>query len=112
MYILLDDRNTVIEINLNIVRQENNNILVGNHLIYEENDMKIVEVDNVPIDILPMKYFYIDGEFVLNPNFVNPYSDKDVDQLKQEVKQLTTECSELNETILDLTDIIVENMNI
>ena len=49
------------------------------------------------------------SQFVLNPNFVNPYSDKDVDQLKQEVKQLTNECSELNETILDLTDNLIAN---
>ena len=88
MFILLDDRNTVIEINKSIKQQEDGSILVGKHLVYNDENLSIVEVDNVPIDILPMKYFYIYGEFVLNTNWINPYSDEDVDKLKQEVKQL------------------------
>ena len=53
----------------------------------------------LPIKVKPYKHQKIAFNFAL-------------DKLKQEVKELTEECGELNETILDLTDVIVENMNI
>ena len=112
MFLVLNDRNKIIAISKAVTELEDGGIKLNNGLILCDDNLTITEVDSIPNEIKEEKYFYINNEFVLNPNWKEPYSEEDVDKLKQEVKELTEECGELNETILDLTDVIVENMNI
>jgi hypothetical protein len=35
------------------------------------DNFTLVEVETLPLDVIPDKYFYIDGEFIPNPNYTN-----------------------------------------
>jgi hypothetical protein len=35
------------------------------------DNFTLVEVETLPLDVIPDKYFYIDGEFIANPNYTN-----------------------------------------
>lgn len=103
MYLLLNDRNMIIEINSSIKLQDDGTIIVGKYLVVDEVGMSIVKVDEVPIDIIPWKYFYINGEYELNPNW-------EESKLSQKVTELEKDNESLNETIVDLTDFVVSTI--
>ena len=45
---------------------------VSEYLYMIDNGYTCVEITDVPLEVIPEKYFYIDNEFVINPNYVNP----------------------------------------
>ena len=74
MKLLLDSRNLIRYIDTNIVFGiwDDTNTpkwRVGNYYVIG-NDFTLVEVETLPLDVIPDKYFYIDGNFVVNPNYV------------------------------------------
>jgi hypothetical protein len=74
MKLLLDSRNLIRYINTDIELGvwDDTNIQkwrIGNYYVIGE-DFTLVEVETLPLDVIPDKYFYIDGEFIANPNYV------------------------------------------
>lgn len=50
---------------------DDNNIVIG----YSTGNGKVaggIEIDDIPSDFVPYKYKYIDGEYELNPDYVEP----------------------------------------
>ncbi|ABX43303.1 hypothetical protein [Lachnoclostridium phytofermentans] len=77
MKLLLDSRKLIIAISTEITFgtfEGEEKWKVGN-IYYIDNWFTVTDVDDVPIDVIPNKYFYIDGEFVLNPNWANAPED-------------------------------------
>ncbi len=75
MKILLDDRGLILVISNDIefgTFDGEEKWKVGNGMYFIDNNFTMVEVDSVPVEVIPDKYYYIDGEFVLNPNYSNP----------------------------------------
>lgn len=74
MKLLLDSRRLILAINndIELVNHEGyEKWKIGTLLYYMNNDYILEEVDDVPIDIIANKYFFINGEFVINPNWSN-----------------------------------------
>ena len=103
MFLLLDDRNKIKEISNMAIRLEDNTIKIADNLIIGNKEYSIVEVDNVPIEIIPEKYFYINGEYELNTNW-------EESQLSEKVNVLEKDNESLNEAIVDLTEFVVSTM--
>lgn len=74
MFLLLDDLKKIIHIskmaekvtinNVDYIKVSNNNMIV-------DNNYDIVEVENIPVNITTEKYMYVDGEFVINENYID-----------------------------------------
>ena len=92
MFLLLDDRNKIKEISNMAIRLEDDTIKIADNLIIGNKEYVIVEVDNVPIEIIPEKYFYIDGEYTLNTNYID-------DSMIAEYEQRVSTLQELNATL-------------
>ena len=80
-YLLLDSENVILHISTTIDYQENGNPLVdGGTLAYAEAlVVQVIEVDHVPEEVSAHQYCYVDGEFVLNPNWIEPEEPTDWD---------------------------------
>ena len=111
MYLLLDARGLILAIS-SVVEYgtfENekkwkldNGYVIGNNLT-------TVNLDNVPIEIMPMKHYYINGEFMNNPNYTSPNEQElNIQDLKEENSLLKAQVEEheLNqaETELDIDE--------
>jgi len=75
MKLLLDNRNLILVISNDIefgTFEGEEKWKVGNKMYFIDDDFSVAEVESVPVEVIPDKYFYIDGEFVLNPNYSNP----------------------------------------
>lgn len=76
MKMLLDERNKILFITsfaeYGVWDEPNvNKWKIGANEYTLDNNYSVAEVDEVPIDVIPGKYFFIDGSFVTNPNFIN-----------------------------------------
>lgn len=74
MKLLLDSRKLILAIDEVIefcIFEDMQKWKVGSNAYYIDNGFTSEEVLDIPIDVTPLKYFYIDGEFVLNPNWNN-----------------------------------------
>lgn len=74
MKLLLDSRKLIRYINTDIAfgiwdDTDIQKWRIGNYYVIGD-DFTLVEVETLPLDVIPDKYFYIDGEFVANPNYV------------------------------------------
>ena len=105
-YLILNHDDVIIHINNEKVRRQNNgNLLVdeGRLSIAGYLSKEVVEIDestvSIPEDLAPIKYLYKDAEFVLNPNYVEPKTLKD---MESEVEALTTENESLSLQVTDL----------
>jgi hypothetical protein len=73
-YIILDDSQVVIYITNSVTHEQNGNILVDDDriTICEPFFDEVVELAEIPDYVKPVKYRYINDEFVTNPDWVEP----------------------------------------
>lgn len=104
MDLLLDSRKKIMAIDNNITfgvfDEPIEKWKAGNIYFIDCNYTKVSNIE-VPIDIIPNKYFYIDGSFVIDPNYNN--SSMEVSELKQQLSGLNTQMNErLGQTELEV----------
>lgn len=103
MKLLLDSRKLILAIddNIELVNHEGYaKWKIGKYSYYLDEDYTLEEVENVPIDIIANKYFFIEGEFVLNPNWSN--TPEDIAKLQAENTSLKSELSLLQEVVNEM----------
>lgn len=64
---------------MNTIKVNENNIVTA----YSTGDGYIegcMEIEHIPEDFAPNKYMYIDGEYVLNPDYVEPSDEPTSDE--------------------------------
>ena len=75
MYLVLGKKNKeIIYISTTMDYQENGNPLVDNGTLAISVSLvdSVVEVDNIPKEVEVEKYCYIDGQYIINPDWVEP----------------------------------------
>lgn len=104
-YLILDNNNVVFHISDTIGYQENGNPLVDNDTLAIAAILvkEVVEHDEettpIPEDWTSGKYEYLNGEFVVNPNYVEPAPVRD---LEAEVNELQKTVDELRAQIASM----------
>lgn len=74
MKLLLDEKNTIMCINENIITSD---LYDGRYYVKSEDavypiESKLVEVETIPLNVKCVKYKYENGNFVINSDFVEP----------------------------------------
>lgn len=102
MKLLLDSRGMVLSINENIVAKIEDGFKIWDtgNVYMSDNGYSCVEAENISLDIIPQKYFYIDGEFILNPNWIN--TPDEISKLQAENAALKSELSLLQEVVNEM----------
>ncbi|WP_029502484.1 hypothetical protein [Lachnoclostridium phytofermentans] len=103
MKLLLDSRKLILAIDENIEFVTHEGLAkwkIGETTYYLDNNFSVEELIDIPFDIIPIKYFYIDGEFVLNPNWSN--TPEDISKLQAENASLKSELSLLQEVVNEM----------
>ena len=93
MYLLLDDANTILLIT-QTCKKTSIGWQVNKNMIIRKPDATLVEVDEVPDYVEPMKYRYMDGVFSISPHWVEPVNE--MAELKKQVETLTSELNQVN----------------
>lgn len=89
MKLLLNKDNTIVNIAEEITEIEQGYFC--NNCIYPYNidNFSVVEVAEIPSEVKPAKYMYVNGEFKLNPNYVEPINpEQEIRQLKEKIQTL------------------------
>lgn len=78
MYLLLDANKVIIHISPTLGYQENGNVLVNHDSLAYAAILvdEVAEVAEVPAEVATQKYKYMDGAFVLNPDYIEPLPDE------------------------------------
>lgn len=103
MKLLLDSRKLILAIddNIELVNHEGyDKWKIGKYSYYLDEDYTLEEVDEVPVDVIPDKYFFINGEFIINPNWSN--TPEDIAKLQAENASLKSELSLLQEVVNEM----------
>nr|WP_295681489.1 hypothetical protein [uncultured Lachnoclostridium sp.]DAD92270.1 MAG TPA: hypothetical protein [Siphoviridae sp. ctQ0C17] len=103
MKLLLDSRKLILAMDdvIDFVTHESyEKWKVGMFSYYMDNNYTLEEVDEVPIDIVANKYFFIDGEFVVNPNWRN--TPEDISKIQEDNAKLKSELSLLQEVVNEM----------
>ena len=122
MFLLLDDLKKIVSISKMATRETIDDIdyirVSANNLVID-SDFEIVEVDSVPINVVAEKYLYVDGEFVINENYVDDsmvaeYETRlstlqELNATQEEnINKLETDLTSLEEMMLDVTASLLE----
>lgn len=102
MKILVDKRNLVLAIDSDIVFgtfEGEEKWKIGTNAYYIDNGFQVIDA-NVPEKVIPMKYFYINNEFVLNENWSN--TPEEISILQKENATLKTDLSLLQEVVNEM----------
>ena len=87
MYILIDSEGTLRAIGSSITEDTNEQgVIWVNGAGYGLAGQRIVEVVDIPEFVIPDKYKYVDGEFVINENYID--SSK-IEAMQEQIDQLT-----------------------
>lgn len=89
MKLLLDSRKLIIAIgeDISFVMHEGvEKWKVSNSLYYIDEGYTIAEIAELPLDVTQGKYFYIDNQFILNPNWNN--SVEDIQELNNRINEV------------------------
>ena len=87
----------------------------GNILLYAiDNNYSVVEFNpaDKPEDYVEGKYFYINGEFILNPDWVEPplpIEDR-VTQLQEDIAIVAQSAEDSEEALCDLDEIVAQRL--
>lgn len=113
MFVLTNKNNEIIEIsNTYELDEEHRNIIVDNHAIAYAPDeqINVFEIEEIPENIEVSKYCYTEEKgFYKNENYVEPTNpDKEMEDLKEQVKTLTKENQNLNEQITEIQLAMIE----
>ena len=122
MFLLLDDLKKIVYISKMATRETIDDIdyirVSANNLVIDSG-FEIVEVDSVPINVVAEKYLYVDGEFVINENYVDDsmvaeYETRlstlqELNATQEEnISKLETDLTSLEEMMLDVTASLLE----
>nr|DAI96724.1 MAG TPA: hypothetical protein [Caudoviricetes sp.] len=102
MDLLLDTRGLILSINPKFTTYEEDGYKFwkSGTLSIADNSYKCVTVESVPVDVTPSKYFYLSGEFILNPNWNN--ATEEIIKLQKENTTLKTDLSLLQEVVNEM----------
>ena len=93
MFILTDSDGVLVAIGNEVVESnEEQGVICINGAHYGLVGQKVWEIENIPEHIVPDKYKYIDGEFIINENY-RPYAD--VETLSNQIDLLEGVIAEL-----------------
>lgn len=70
-----------------------------------EPTCQIVEIESYPEDYVAGKYLYVDGAFVLNPDYVAP--PMSTEEMESEIHNMQTTITAQTETIATLNDTVL-----
>ena len=87
-YLFLDYNQVVIYIADEVTYDERGDAIVEDGVIICKTGFDLVlemEPKNLPDDIRPIKYSYIDDEFVINPYWTEPETPVSIDEVMEEV---------------------------
>lgn len=73
--ILCPDDKRIIHISTSMGYEKNGNLILSSGLRVAAGIAEVVEVETVPIEVEPEKYCYVNGEFVLNPHWIDPNAE-------------------------------------
>lgn len=96
-YLILDNNNVVFHISDTIGYQENGNPLVDNDTLAIAAILvkEVVEHDEIatpiPEDWVSGKYVYSEGQFVVNPDYVEPVPARDLEAEVEELQKVVEE---------------------
>ena len=112
-FVLTNKNNEIIEIsNTYELDEEHRNIIVDDHAIAYGPDEKInvYEVEEIPQEVCEAQYCYTKEKgFYKNENYVEPYNEeKEMQDLKEQVKTLTKEKEDLAEQITEIQLAMIE----
>lgn len=84
MFLLLNKNEIIVKIASEVTEKENLYYADGDGIV--KLNLTKVEVDTVPVEVKVIKYNYnaIDG-FYLNPNYIEPVSRKELDNVKEQL---------------------------
>ena len=89
MYILIDSEGTLRAIGSSMTEDTNEQgVIWVNGAGYGLVGQRIVEVVDIPEFVIPDKYKYVDGEFVINENYRN--SDEEIQLLREQQALMQT----------------------
>lgn len=98
MKLLLSNRNLILAIDpvieFGVFDEPTEKWKVGNSYALD-NGYSATEVDTVPIEVIPHKYFFIDGVFVKNPNYI------DAGETENKIQSLETELQTTQQFVLE-----------
>lgn len=103
MKLLLDNRGLILAFgsDIELVTHEGyDKWKIGMFSYYIDDNYTLEEIDEVPVDVIANKYFFIEGEFVLNPNWSN--TPEDIAKLQAENASLKSEISLLQEVVNEM----------
>lgn len=95
MKLLLDSRKLILAIDEVIefgIFEDMQKWKVGSNAYYIDNGFMLEEVLDIPIDIIPNKYYLIDGEFILNPNWIN--TPEEIKTINKQIDSLVLQRAE------------------
>ena len=102
MKLLVDKyTNTVIDIVENAT-MVSNGIDVGKCIYGDYKNINIINIQNIPKEVVPQKYKYINDEFSLNENYHEPFDSE------QKIKEQTEKINELESLMIDLSQVVLE----
>ena len=113
-YVLTNKNNEIIEIsNTHELDEEHRNINVDNNraIAYGPDEkINVYEVEEIPGEVEIAKYCYTEEKgFYKNENYVEPYNEeKEMQDLKEQVKTLTKEKEDLAEQITEIQLAMIE----
>lgn len=77
-----------------------------------DNNFELIEFDETkkPEDYVEGKYFYIDGEFVLNPDWREPLPpiEEQVKMLAEDLATVAQNTEDIEEALCELSELIAE----
>ena len=108
MFILTDSDEVLVAIGNEVVENnEEQGVICINGVHYGLVDQMVWELENIPEHIVPDKYKYVDGEFIINENY-KPYVDVEtlVEQQNSTIGNLSNQIALLEGTIAELMMIL------
>jgi hypothetical protein len=70
--ILCPDDKRIMHISNSLGYESNGNLILSSSLRVAAGIAEVAEVETVPAEVKPEKYCYVDGSFVLNPEWTEP----------------------------------------
>lgn len=106
MFIALDEFKRIVAISQSIVPYQDNpkefgiSLSTGGRI---HGNYELLEVDSVPLHIKSEKYFYIDGEYVKDPNWI----EYDVSEMLQDINQMSEQLSQSDSAVIELYEMLL-----
>lgn len=86
MKILVNRDNVIVAISAEMRKQFNGVYIPEINTVFGEPDLEIYEIENIPDEVEPIKYLYLNGEFIPNPSYVEfKTPEEEIEELKERI---------------------------